>query len=61
MCYQGRCVNSALYLKNATLGNPCNPNPCKNGGICVQNTETSLLSCKCSFGKNYTGMRYFNG
>ncbi len=23
MCYQGNCVNSALYLKNATLRNIC--------------------------------------
>ena len=56
MCYQGNCVNSALYLKNATLGNPCVPNPCQNGGICVQNATTASLFCKCSAGKTYIGM-----
>ena len=56
MCYQGNCVNSAPYFKNTVkYGNPCNPNPCLNGGICSQNATTSSLFCKCSAGKSYLG------
>lgn len=55
MCYQGNCVNSANIFYDVTLGNPCNPNPCNNGGLCILNNVTSSLVCRCSAGKAYIG------
>ena len=56
MCYQGNCVNSAPYFSNVAIGNPCIPNPCQNGGLCIQNATTSTLYCRCSANKIYTGI-----
>ena len=56
MCYQGNCVNAAPLFKNVSLGNPCNPNPCKNRGVCIFNSTTYSVYCKCQSGLNYTGI-----
>ena len=55
MCYQGNCVDSRTFMKNATAGNPCSPNPCMNGGLCALNSTTNTISCKCTPGKSYSG------
>jgi hypothetical protein len=36
-------------------GNPCIPNPCQNGGICMQNSTTGSLFCKCEPNAKYAG------
>ena len=53
MCYQGNCVGQ-LVLKNFG-SNPCDPNPCQNGGTCRQNSTTGSLFCQCPAGTSYTG------
>ncbi len=55
MCYQGNCVNSAIMFNNSFIANPCNPNPCQNGGVCVQNATTGSLYCKCPANVAYSG------
>jgi hypothetical protein len=47
MCYQGNCVDSAIMFNNTYIPNPCDPNPCQNNGICMQNSTTGSLFCKC--------------
>ena len=56
MCYRGNCVNSASLFNNA-LNDPCNPNPCQNGGSCMKNATTSTLFCKCAGGVTYSGIK----
>lgn len=56
MCYRATCVDASTVVSNINItANPCIPNPCKNGGICVQNITTSSLFCKCPYGKNFSG------
>jgi hypothetical protein len=55
MCYQGNCVNSVIIFNNSYVANPCKPNPCQNGGVCVQNSTTGLLFCKCQPNVTYLG------
>jgi hypothetical protein len=55
MCYRGNCVNSASIFKPLVSVDPCNPNPCQNGGTCFKNVTTSSLFCRCAFGRKYSG------
>ena len=55
MWYQGNCVNSAIIFNNSYVANPCCPNPCQNWGVCVQNTSTGSLFCKCQSNVTYSG------
>ncbi len=55
MCYQGNCINSAIMFNNFITGNPCIPNPCQNGGTCMQNSTTGSLFCKCKPNVTYLG------
>ena len=55
MCYQGNCVDGSTIFKNATLGNPCNRNPCMNKSICAFNSTTNSLYCICPYGISYSG------
>ncbi len=45
-------------LNNPIRGNPCDPNPCQNGGVCLQNLTTGSLFCKCPTNVIYTGNKF---
>ena len=51
VCYQGSCINeSSITYKN----NNCEPNSCKNGGICNNGFSTfAPFICTCQDG--FTG------
>ena len=68
VCYRGKCVSAASvpgYYSN-TL-NACSPNPCQNGGVCINN-KVSLSNnaanenapqfyCQCPInGETYIGI-----
>ena len=55
-------LNILVQLHNFTSLDPCDPNPCKNGGICSRDghgsyicdcTSTSFIGQTCSSSKNY--------
>ena len=56
MCYQAKCVDASTVMFNRNITtDPCVPNPCQNGGICLQNATTSSLFCRCPYRKKYGG------
>ena len=60
MCYQSQCVNSASILNNIITSDPCEPNPCNNGGICTKNATVSGFICDCPSDVVYAGNFIFS-
>jgi hypothetical protein len=60
ICYRGKCVNKISVLNYTLPQNPCESNPCKNGGKC--STSSSPFICECPF--EYSGkikVQYYFG
>ena len=59
-CYQGQCVDSStINIPTIIQINPCLPNPCQNGGVCVSDSTTvSSFSCQCPSDRSFSG-KYF--
>ena len=49
MCYHGSCVNASTINYNTTNTPSCDPNPCQNNGICV-NDLLNIFACNCPSG-----------
>jgi hypothetical protein len=58
MCYQGNCVDSAISFNSSYIPNPCDPNPCQNGGTSMRNSTTGSLFCKCQPNVIYEGNKF---
>ncbi|RWS31869.1 neurogenic locus Notch protein-like protein, partial [Leptotrombidium deliense] len=64
-CIHGTCLNTiGSYKCNCEFGwtgsrcesqyVPCNPNPCQNDAVCIQNLDTLTYQCQCQAG--FTGV-----
>lgn len=49
LCPDDYGCNNQLCSKSSTTSNPCNPNPCLNGGTCAQSSTGSAV-CTCTQG-----------
>jgi len=43
----GQTKRSLLIKILFLVLNPCDPNPCQNGGVCVTNDEAYIYDCNC--------------
>lgn len=60
MCYQSQCIDSSLILNSIATSDPCQPNPCKNQGICTKNGKVSGFVCNCPSSNSFAGNTIFN-
>ena len=64
ICNTGKCTitysygGAKLYLDIELTpdGNECHPNPCKNGGTCID--QACGFKCSCSYGYHGTHCEY---